>query len=122
MFAAVPDWTGIAAAELPAMWLPLGLFFATFASEDLACITAGGLVKIAYYVFVMFYLPDNRPELWHIVLFGEMGAIIGIALGIGLATAKRMKAEGATIVRVGQAIFGPRPSKPRQESPCTRAD
>ncbi|HEX4881097.1 MAG TPA: YggS family pyridoxal phosphate-dependent enzyme [Porticoccaceae bacterium] len=31
-------------------------------------------------------------------------------------------AEGATIVRVGQAIFGPRPSKPRQESPCTRAD
>lgn len=31
-------------------------------------------------------------------------------------------AEGATIVRVGQAIFGPRPPKPRQESLCTRAD
>ena len=30
--------------------------------------------------------------------------------------------EGATIVRVGRAIFGPRPTHPRQETPCTTAD
>jgi membrane protein DedA with SNARE-associated domain len=51
MFAA-PDWTGIAAPEVPAMWLPLGLFFATFASEDLACITAGLLVARGELSFV----------------------------------------------------------------------
>lgn len=31
-------------------------------------------------------------------------------------------AEGATIVRVGRALFGPRPANPQQELPCTRAD
>ena len=35
--------------------------------------------------------------------------ITGAAQGIGLATALKFAEEGATVVRVGQAIFGARP-------------
>ena len=42
---------------------------------------------------------------------------MGMSADLGAAIA-----EGATIVRVGQAIFGPRPTHPRQETPCTTAD
>ncbi len=34
--------------------------------------------NIAYYLFVMFVLPDHRPALWQIILFGELTAICGI--------------------------------------------
>ncbi|MCX7005231.1 MAG: MFS transporter [bacterium] len=36
------------------------------------------LMTIAYYCFVQFFLPDHRPLLWQIILFGEIGALIGL--------------------------------------------
>ena len=34
-------------------------------------------LRIAYYIFVQFYLPDHRPSIAHMIIFGQMQSILG---------------------------------------------
>ena len=43
-------------------------------------IIAGLLLRIVWVAYV-YYKPDHRPELWEILLFGELGAIAGMIAG-----------------------------------------
>jgi nitrate/nitrite transporter NarK len=45
-------------------------------------IIAAFVMKIVFYVFVQFFLPDHRPELWQIIVFGEMIAVFGLLTGV----------------------------------------
>jgi MFS family permease len=45
-------------------------------------ICGGMLAKIAYYTFVQLALPDARPEIIHIVLFGYISSIFGSFVSI----------------------------------------
>ena len=47
-----------------------------------ACIIANIITCIVYYLFVMYGLPDHRPTLFQIFLFGEIGAAIGTLSGV----------------------------------------
>jgi MFS family permease len=39
---------------------------------------AGGmLAKIGYYVFVQFILPDSRPDIMHMIIFGQVASMLG---------------------------------------------
>jgi MFS family permease len=39
----------------------------------------GGLVlQIGYYVFIQFMLPDRRPEIFHMIVFGQLISIAGL--------------------------------------------
>ncbi len=40
------------------------------------------VVTMAYYVFVQFFLPDNRPELWQIIAFGQIISVLGMIAGV----------------------------------------
>jgi len=42
-----------------------------------ACIIGAVLSNIIYYGFVVYVLPDHRPSLFQMFLFGEIGAVIG---------------------------------------------
>lgn len=45
----------------------------------------GGLVgQIAYYVFVQFVLPDQRPSIAHMILFGQVMSAVGQFSGIAM--------------------------------------
>lgn len=47
--------------------------------------TAGAFVaQVAYYVFIQFILPEQRPELWHLIAFGEVMSIFGLFSAISL--------------------------------------
>jgi Na+/melibiose symporter-like transporter len=35
------------------------------------------VVKIGYYIFIQFILPDSRPEIIHMIIFGQMGSMLG---------------------------------------------
>lgn len=37
---------------------------------------------LAYYVFVQFFLPDRRPDLWQIIAFGQVIAALGMIAGV----------------------------------------
>ncbi len=43
--------------------------------------TSALIATLAYYVFVQFFLPDRRPELWQIIAFGQIIAIFGMVAG-----------------------------------------
>ncbi len=42
------------------------------------------LAQIAYYIFVQFVLPDRRPTILHMILFGQIMSILGQFAGIAL--------------------------------------
>lgn len=46
-----------------------------------ACIIGAVITTTIYYCFVMFGLPDHRPNLFHMFIFGEVGAVIGQLAG-----------------------------------------
>lgn len=48
------------------------------------CILVVCVIKVAYWVFVEFILPDHRPTLWQIILFGELMAIVGTLSGVAM--------------------------------------
>jgi MFS family permease len=48
------------------------------------CILLVCLIKVVYWVFVEFILPDHRPALWQIILFGELMAIVGTLSGVAM--------------------------------------
>jgi Na+/melibiose symporter-like transporter len=35
------------------------------------------LAKIAYYVFIQFILPDSRPDIIHMIIFGQVASMLG---------------------------------------------
>ncbi len=47
-----------------------------------ACIIANIITCVVYYLLVMYGLPDHRPTLFQIFLFGEIGAAIGTLSGV----------------------------------------
>jgi MFS family permease len=40
------------------------------------------IATLAYYVFVQFFLPDRRPDLWQIIAFGQVIAALGMIAGV----------------------------------------
>jgi MFS family permease len=40
--------------------------------------------QVLYYLFIQFVLPEQRPEIWHLILFGEVMSIFGLMSGISL--------------------------------------
>jgi len=42
------------------------------------------IMRIAYYVFVQFFLPDQRPTIAHMIIFGQLQSAIGQFSGIAL--------------------------------------
>jgi hypothetical protein len=42
------------------------------------------ILRVAYYIFVEFYLPDQRPTIGHLILFGQAQSIIGHFSGIAM--------------------------------------
>ena len=48
------------------------------------CILLICIIKVVYWVFVEFILPDHRPALWQIILFGELMAIVGTLSGVAM--------------------------------------
>lgn len=63
-----------------------GWFLDKFSKMKLyqACILIICVIKVLYWVFVQFILPDHRPALWQIILFGEMMAIVGTLSGVAM--------------------------------------
>ncbi|MFP4145575.1 MAG: MFS transporter [Phycisphaeraceae bacterium] len=63
-------------------------FAATFIDRWDRMLTYGGIVvlgmglKIFWYCYVMFLVPDQRPELWEILVFGETIGIVGMFVGV----------------------------------------
>jgi len=48
----------------------------------LAGLTCAFVLNIVWYCFVQFYLPDKRPELWQIIVFGEMIVMVNLVGGM----------------------------------------
>ena len=42
------------------------------------------IAKLAYYIFVQFFLPDHRPSISQMIIFGQMQSIIGQFSGIAM--------------------------------------
>lgn len=40
------------------------------------------IATLAYYIFVQFFLPDRRPDLWQIIAFGQLIAGLGMIAGV----------------------------------------
>jgi len=66
-------------------------------------ISFGLTLKLAWYVFVMFFCPDNRPALWQILLIGES---IGIVGHFASAVCSPLIYEFVPIDRLGTANAG----------------
>jgi MFS family permease len=48
----------------------------------LTCLVLILLLNIAYFSYVTWYLPDQRPSLVEIIFFGEVTAVVGIVAGV----------------------------------------
>ncbi len=45
-------------------------------------LTGSFIMQIAYYVFVQFMLPDHRPNMIQIILFGQLVTVFGMMAGV----------------------------------------
>lgn len=48
----------------------------------LSALSTAFILNILWYCFVQFYVPGRRPELWQILVFGEMIAVVNLLAGV----------------------------------------